>query len=292
MRYPYERFLHFLVSRKLEPDDTLLAVGLPNVGQLILFEYRAQIRKTAPRGLLLYINSQDTRVRITENLLEWAGEQGYRELWELQEEFGLDRHAKAVDVAFRCFSNQSIRGAIAMLSLGPTPIEDTAQFIADRFEVPIDVPTLELYRRIFWDVTLMSRDAWNQFLGRLSENERHYLSIAFETPTLTQVRQLLDATPTVDPETVLKSILAHSASRFEAAMKTPRPEDHMAFKWAELTMKAVQQLKKAKPADVAGSEFKNTHYRKLFAVKPTKTEYATVRDLPGEISPRVEPKKA
>jgi len=291
VRYPYERFLRFLVSRKADVASAIVKLGLPPVGGLFEVDCRTHFRKTAPATVLAYLDSADRNIIFTDGVLEWAESEGIRPLWEIQPEF---RHAPdpGLEVCLRIFMNPVARAVTGLLLFSKASQKDAAALLAERYDVPITEEMLAMYSRLFWDVAGMGRGAWPDFIARLlTKTERHWLGLGLGSPTLEDVKRFLGVERELDPQVVIRSVMTHSFNRFESAMNEPHPDDHGAYKWAELALKAAHELQASKPSGPVGGgsgadggTAGSLAGDRLFSVRVDKTPITTLAELQGEIS--------
>lgn len=293
MRYPYERFLKFLVSRKVEIDPALARYGLPEVGMLWGPDCRTNIRESAPYAITRYLDSDEAVLTIKDGVLDWAEGEGFRCLWEIQDEFGGGPAGPELDTAFQIFVNPFARSVIGMMLLARVTPEEIAEIVQDRYDLGVDAPALQLYRTVFWDVTCMSRPSWKQFIGDLeTKEERHFISMGLASPTSEEVRQLLGLDTTLDRSSILTKIMSKAYIQFNLAMEEPDPESKGAIKWAELAIKAGNALelggRGARAADDAamptGEDFNG-----MFSVKIEKSKHISLTELQGPVAQLKEP---
>lgn len=285
MRYPYERFLRFLVSRRVEINSTLERYGLPHVGGIWIAECRTDLRNTAPVALVNYLNSEDGILNGRDGVLEWAAEQGIKPLWQMQKEFGGRPPPAAFETAFKLFVNPFSRAVLGLLLLSRANESDIQEILQERFDVGVDAETTSIYKRIFWDVELMGRKTWGTFIENLkSKEERNYIAFGLGSPSVDEIRDMLGLETALDHNTIVDQIVSKSYLEWKRRMDEPNPEQSGAMRWAELTLKAIGTSKAnaPKPTDngpINGGEFKN-----LFSIQPTKSNHPSLADLAGQVA--------
>lgn len=288
MHYPYERFLRFLVSRKVDVDQTLGRYGLPAAGPLWVATCRAQIRASAPSSVTEYLDADDDSALVDKDgFLEWADEQGFRALWDIQKEFGGSAPDETLDTAFQIFVNPFARSVVGMMLLSQATSEEVAELTRGRFDLGVDESTLKLYTTIFWDGDLLGRTGWNDFIGELkTKEERHYLALGLSSPTTEEVRQFLEINTCFAPEDILERIMRKAHSEFESAMQQPNPEAMGALKWADLALRAINTLSNTKKTFSPGDDSIPTgDYSQMFSVQVQRIEHVSLSEIQGETSP-------
>ncbi|TAL45887.1 MAG: hypothetical protein EPN91_01300, partial [Salinibacterium sp.] len=151
-RYPYERFLRFLVSRKRDVNRTLERLGLPRAGDLWIADCRKSLREAGSASLRQYLESPEAeRLTFRDGVLEWAEREGIRVLWEMQEEFG-EVQSKDFDVAWALFSHPTSRGILGMLLLSRASGKEITEIVHDHLGTTLTDAQLTLYRTLFWDI--------------------------------------------------------------------------------------------------------------------------------------------
>lgn len=291
MKYPYDRFLRFLVSRKVNVNTTLERYGLPLVGGMWFADCRSALRRTAPDALRLYIDSDDQVLRFREGVMEWAVQERISSLWAMQSEFGGTLNLN-LDLAHRIFVNPHARGVLGMLLLSRVTDADIAAVMNERFEIKVEAEVLALYRDIFWDVANMGRTIWPAFVDLLrTDDERNLIAFGLTNPPIADVRDMLNLEITLDQRSILNQMIAKSYMKYKSEMESSNPEN--AIRWAELTLKAIGTAKQAGTLGVTPDQqaFTADRFKGLFSVEPDKSRHPTLAELVGEVG-RPEPTKA
>lgn len=286
-RYPYERFLRFLVSRKLDVNLTLERLGLPRTADLWFVECRRSLRYSAPAALRQYLESSESEYLVfRDGVLEWAESQGIRVLWEMQSEFGAAK-VSDFDVAWSLFSHPTSRAIVGMLLLSRASGKEIIEVISDHLAITLTDAQLVMYQSLFWDVSQIERSSWGSFAQTLkTQEESNYISFGLGTPSLAEVRDLLNLDITaVDHRQILNQIIAKSYLQYQRAMNSASPEANDAMRWAELTLKAISTAKSAGGIGHAADEPLTgaDKFRKLFSVEPGKMKPPSLSELMGEV---------
>jgi hypothetical protein len=295
VRYPYERFLRFLVSRKVDVNQTLERYELPRAGDLWIAECRSELRRSAPFPIARYIDSDSKLIIITDGVLEWADENGFGHLWRMQAEFGSIKAPEEMDVAFSIFVNPHSRGILGLLLLSRATESETIAVVSERCDKALTPKALAIYRKLFWDVSSVSRKAWTPLIANLKTvEERNLITFGLGAPSIDEVRDMFGLDTNIDHKTILNQIVTRSYQQYKAAMNEPQPEAAGAMRWAELAIKAIGTSKNVVPIidpsdqPLSGKE----HFKKLFSVSVTKSKHPTLADLAGEVALPMEPPKA
>lgn len=288
MKYPYERFLRFLVSRKIDPNQTLERFGLPRVGALWAADCRSSLRKTAPYAIVQYLTSTSPDLPLRTDVLEWATSEGFGLLWKMQREFDGPDSVPELDLPFRLFANPASRAVLGALLLSKCAVSEICAIVHEQFDLTLTVAALELYKSIFWDVSLVSRDTWGTLITSFATvEERNILTFAITgSPTANEFRSMLGMDCTaMDHRTILQQLIATSYIEYKRSREGGKPED--ALKWAELALKSITTAKNS--GSLITDDTPKTgaaRFKGLFAVTPEQTKHATLADLMGEVSPR------
>lgn len=293
MKYPYERFLRFLVSRKADVNALLERYGLPCVGEIWVARVRGTIRADAPHSIASYLDSNDTELVARAEVLEWAEREGFRCLWEYQPEFGAVENLD-LRSAFRVFVNPHARAVCGMMFLSGASDDETRAVLEEQVDITIGEQALQLYKKVFWDVTMVARDEWPAFIARMpTTEEQHLLGVGMTATSPDQVREAAGAASIVDHATIINDLLTFAYRQFKRAMNSPHPEAQGALKWHDATLKAWNAAKtdaresaktqqNAPPADFAG----------LFSVQVTKSKHISLSELQGTVAERQEHKSS
>lgn len=282
MRYPYERFLRFLASRKANISDAMVCYGLPDPGKIWGHSCRSSMRQEAPSGLLSYWDSDDTSIANIGGVLEWAEEHGIGRLWEIQPEFGGGQPSKDLDLSLRIFVSPHSRSVLSLILLSRCSAEGAIEIVNGRFDLDVDVGTINLYRSLFWDPAIVPRGEWSRLVTMFcTPEERHLVAQGLANPTEEAVRDLLDEDVIVDHGQIVDDIIRKSHRQFRQAVDSPNPSQGDAIRWAELAIKAIGTGK----GNLAVGDLVDgpVSFSGLFSVKPHKSSHPTLEELQGHV---------
>lgn len=289
MRYPYERFLRFLVSRKVDVNRALERYGLPSVGGLWTASCRTSFRESAPYAIVRHIDSKDTELVTRDGVLEWAESEGFRLLWEVQPEFGKALPTE-LDISLRIFSNQQARLRMGLFLFSKATPSELVEATREHFDMEIDQTTIDLYRRVFWDAQAMSRGSWERLIENMeTKDERHYLALGFENPTLDGVKCILGMKYSFEPDAVLRRLMNTAMEQYDLAMKQPIPSSADVFRWGEMAKTAAVALAAHIPKKVVETSIPND-FNGLFTVQISKSNHISLSDLQGHVGTPEPPK--
>lgn len=283
MRYPYERFLRFLVSRKARLNETLHRYRLPSVGGLWESRYRSQIRQSAPPSVVRYLDGEGIDFRA--GFLEWADSEGFGDLWRFQAEFGGGEPSPDLNTAFQIFINPTGRYTLGVLLFSDSTDEEIIQGTKEKLSIELTQGALDTYRRLFWDTTLVSRNDWGSFIKTLSPSERTYLAAGINGGSNESVRNTLSLPNRKDPDEILIDIANRAHDRFVAAIDQPNPEIGNARYWADLAVKASNALKSSRGRGIQQEDEKpitDDRLESMFAVEITTSNHVTLEELQGQ----------
>lgn len=286
MRYPYDRLLRFFVSRKVDPNQALERYGLPSVGDIWVANARTKIRDGAPYALTSYIDDDAAELVAREGILDWADGEGFGELWRIQKEFGGGPAPPVVDLAFRVFMNPHSRSTMSLLLLSRVEDGDISDIFQERYDIAVELPVLELYRRIFWDTSHMGRKSWDEFIPTLkTKQEKHDLALGLDAPVLEDVRDIVGMEAILDAEHIVSQIAARSFLQWKRAMDEPSPEGAGVKMWMDAALRAADQMHKMKPkARDEDTGVPAEGFLGLFSVQVSKSDHPTLAELQGEVA--------
>lgn len=291
MKYPYERFLRFLVSRKADVNAILERYGLPRVGDIWIARVRGSVKADAPYSMASYLDSDDAELGARAGVLEWAEREGFRCLWEYQPEFGA---VESLDLrsAFRVFVNPHARAVYGMMALSGAGDDDIRAVLEEQVDIPIGEQALQLYKKIFWDVGMVGRDEWPDFISRMpTTEEQHLLGIGITATSADQVREAAGAASVVDHATIINDLLTFAYRQFKRAMNSPHPEAQGALKWHDATLKAWNAAKTdARESAKTQQNAPTADFAGLFSVQVTKSKHISLAELQGTVAERQERK--
>ncbi|RKX67356.1 MAG: hypothetical protein DRP42_00730 [Tenericutes bacterium] len=287
MLYPYERFVTFLLSRKVDVNGALARIELPTIGAMGLADRKDEIRSTAPIALLRWLQQPISQpdLLFREGVLEWAGTQGFRGLWERQVEFGrlIDED---LERATNIFLNPHARTVLGTLLLAESSFEDMAQVLLDQFSIELTLEMLTPYRQIFWDMDVMGRTAWEKFIPELDDEQRHIIALGLRGLKPNDIRYAIGSEVASDPSDVLQDILTHAHNQFRQAMSMANPGSAGAFRWAELANRTISTMANTKKNFGGGEEdgVSNEMAGNMFSVELEVPKIISLDELQGDVS--------
>lgn len=291
MRYPYERFLKFLVSRKVTVDETIGRYGLSSVGDFWESDCRKSIKNSAPHSVVSHLNSGDQVVTLRDGFLDWAEDEGILPLWATQREFGGSSPSRALDDAIQMFVNPGARAVTGLLLLSKATGQESVELLDSRFGLTVSEEALVIYRDIFWNTETMRDSDWGAFVENIDiREERNFIAFGLNTPSIQNVRLFLGEDDDVTPEYVLKRIMSVAYSQFEAASQQINAEAAGAMRWGEMAIRAISAMgthKKAFGGDEAG-ELTPSEFQNMFSVRVETIEHVSLADLQGEVAPKTD----
>jgi hypothetical protein len=168
----------------------------------------------------------------------------------------------------------------------PTEIADAAR---EHFDMEVDPGVVELYRKVFWDTAGMTRGSWERLLDSMeSKEERHYLALGLENPTLDGVKCVLGVKYAMEPDAVLRRLMVTSIEQYDSLMKQPIPSSD-ALRWGEMAKAAAVALAAHVPKKVAETGIP-ADFGGLFTVQISKSNHISLADLQGQIGTPEPPK--
>jgi len=240
------------------------------------------MRKSAPYALIRHLDATEERLPTREGVLAWAEREGLRELWDAQPEFGCVTPPE-LDTAWRIFANHGTRARMGLLLFSRAGMAEIAEVAAAHLEVEIEESGVELYRRIFWDASEMTRSDWTLLMEQLkTKEEKHHLALGFEHPTLDSVRRTLGGEVTVEPDVVLRRLMTSALEQYDLAMKLPLPSANDVFKWGEMAKSSAVALAAHQPKKVESNSIPKD-FNGLFSVQVSKSKHISLADLQGQV---------
>ncbi|KKM06445.1 hypothetical protein LCGC14_1743920 [marine sediment metagenome] len=285
MRYPYERFIAFLISRKADVNGILERIELPAVGDMGIADRKERMRETAPPAILRYLrqNRHDLKLVFRDGILDWAEKNDIRCLWERQKEFGR-KIVPALESASNIFLNPYSRTVLGAMMLAEAPIEELVEVMDQQFSTEVTSDIISYFSSLFWDVKTMGRQGWDEFIPTLDDEQRHVIDLGARGGRPDDLRYAIGAATPSKPKEVLQDILTHAHHQFKQAIAAPHPAAHNVFKWADLATKVVSSMRSGgfggdgdepNPRQVAPS---------LFSITIEEPRIISLDDLDGEIA--------
>jgi hypothetical protein len=287
VRYPYERFLRYLVSRKANVNDALERIGLPSVGDLWRPSAVGSLCASAPLHIKRYLNAPRGYPLIREGFLEWAEKQEIDTLWRDQPEFCTSGPSPTIALAGRLFYSPARRAVVGMLLLCGVARDEICQIVKDRFDVEVTESALSLYQWLYWDCRQTSRAFWQDVLPNFSAEERQLYGhgLRWPPPRVDELRQLVGLDADDDPKAALRQMLALANRGLRDAAAAPIPEIQDVFKWMAVVERAATQVQKvvqAQPKEGDAAPDPAAGFN-LFSVTVDRLPIPTLAELQGEL---------
>jgi len=286
VRYPYERFLRYLVSRKAKVDSALERIGLPIVGEVWASRTLAALYASAPPQIVRYLNAPRGRPFVKEGFLAWAEKHEIDTLWRDRPEFRVGDPSPSVALAGRLFFSPATRAVVGMLLLCDVQRAEICQIIKERFGLEIPEAALSVYQSLYWDCRQTTRAFWQDVVRTFSAEERQFYAhgLRWPPPRVDELRQLLGLDADDDPEAAFKEMLAIAKRGLRDAANAPIPEHQDVFKWMAVVERAAAQLRKgakaAAPKEDEGHSL--TAGLSCISISVDKVPIATLAELEGE----------
>ena len=230
MRYPYDLFIRFLVTRKADVNETLRRLSLPPLTDTEIFD------KDITGG-------PEPAPEVSEPALfiAWAESQDIRELWELQNEFKFTEHRKlthgsdAMARAFDLFADPEKRTALSLMLIRSFDPDDIANTFADHLNFPVTSEVVQLFSKFFGNFDELSKRDWNHLLKNLHPQQRDSLRLGIDAESQEFVSYSVGRLPRLTYEEILHDIMVSSYYKFKALVDQPLM-DFLAQRWAALAI--------------------------------------------------------
>lgn len=244
MRYPYDTFITFLVTRKADINGTLKGLGLPELSKNEVLSKNILTEKLPPSvGSFIRSDKNSIPAKSKKSFIEWTEAHGLRELWEIQPEFIHTPHRKltagsrSMKVACDLFASANKRTALSLLLMRDFDLEDIINAFEEHFNVILDEEILTLSKKYFFDFDEMDSKDWNNLLNGLNDEESDRLLIGRQQHSKQFVEHAIGIVPKLTFEEILNDIMATSYYKFKALVNQPLM-DGLAQRWANMAMVA------------------------------------------------------
>lgn len=278
MRYPYSRFLKFLISRKADINSTLDSLGLPPITSEERGEHDT-LSAPLPRSVERYYESPLNTVEgDKQGFLDWTEVHGISELWAIQPEFeeGVDPDDRAsMQRACELFSEPQMRTSLAVLILKGFSKETISEIFEAKFGSPINAKTFGLAKRYFFDFSRMKKADWKNLLKNLPREQQSMMLLGLEPHSKEFVQFSVGKLPPLTFDEIMHDIMVSSYYKFKSCVDQPLA-DGKAMDWAKLAMTAgVNKAKFGRGDEVNFEEEMQLRFEFTAPEFPTITELST-----------------
>lgn len=249
MRYPYDLFIRFLITRKADVNATLTSFNLPQLTEKEIQDRSDLLYANPPPSVQEYFNSNSSRVQNKDKFLEWAEIHNIRELWELQDEFQCG--SKDTEQACKLFADPQKRTALSILIIRAFDYDDIAEIFKHKFDLDLSKETFRLAQLYFFNFLHMRERDYINLIRNVSPEERHALQLASSPASKDFLSHKLGRVPSLSYDTILQDIMVSSYYKFKVCLDEPL-FDILAMKWATMAMKAGELKKKYGSGDKMG----------------------------------------
>lgn len=257
MRYPYDLFIRFLVTRRADVNATLESFGLPELTEEEIKERSDLLSSTLPPSFVEYLDSEKNIVKNKTGFLEWTEIHDIREMWEIQPEFKISEERKITrgssDMTKACeiFADPQKRTALSLLVIRAFDFEDIVELFQNKFNFILTKGTYKYALKYFFDFSAMHQNDYANLLQNVSPEERNSLNLALTPNSKDFLSYRIGSVPNLSYDEVLQDIMVTSYYKFKACQNEPLM-DMLAMKWAAMAMKAGEMKKKYGSGDKMG----------------------------------------
>jgi hypothetical protein len=200
MRLPYQLFIRYLLTRKVDVNRVLKKVALPHIDTGWLEKEWARVRGTAPPTVREYLDSSAATKPAVERELfhDWAQAEGILPFWQGNAEVVADKQDPAVAAATKLFLNRLHRTVVGTMLLGGIATADTIKIVEERCGLRLDARTVQRFEELFWKVTEAREQFWLRTIHQFEVRQRILLSAALLKPLRTEDARLLLGLGAVD----------------------------------------------------------------------------------------------
>jgi len=248
--YPYKLYLRFLISKLRSPEKVntrLSSLGLPRILNATYQDiFNDLLNTTVPTEVLMYLNN-DTDTILNRDAFElWGSYLQIGVLWKHEW-----NHDKTVESALRTFEDIEIRTGMTMLLLKKFETKEISDLILNRYDWRIDETAVDMFRQIFFDITVMNREHWRMLLPELDSNWKRQLWMAAKRDA-DHIRYLFGKQPSLSFGDVLGDIMATSYYQFKEATKDKKTvaNERTVREWAKLAMSAGEKKERFSMGDI------------------------------------------
>jgi hypothetical protein len=242
MRYPYDLFIKFLISRKADVNGTLANLDLPELSTKELSD-RNFLAGPLPPSVRGYLKSKINSIKNKKAFIEWAEAHDIREMWEIQPEYKHDdlrqltQRSGAMKKACDLFATANQRTALSLMLMRDFEDEDIIDTFLEHFDVTISNDVLDLSRKFFFDFREMKPTDWHNLFHNLAPEERDKLATAHQGVSKEFIEYSIGKFPKITYEEILHDIMVTSFFKFKALSDQPLM-DQLAQRWATMAMAA------------------------------------------------------
>jgi hypothetical protein len=288
VRYPYERFLRYLVSRKANVNGALERIGLPRIGDLWVPTTLARLRKSAPPSVAHYLDSPGRELRFKEGFLEWAEREEIRAFWEQDSAILTGDPDPAFAQAGDLFYNALTRTTVGTLLLCGFRVGDVASTLEEIFGWRPSDRAVSLYETHYWDYRRACEAFWTDVIPSFQRDERqsYAIGLRWPPPKLYEVRHWLGLPTDEDPAAALTEVMVHALGRFRAEKSEPIPDEEKIFRNLAFVERTADKLMRKKGGALKDGPPNQDAARQLtlFSVVPEKARHPTLAELSGDVS--------
>jgi len=255
LRLPHENYIRFLITTGLgidEVNEELKEIGLPTcpvdgMGNSTYFDEQYQLLQDSqiPKQIKKYWAKEDKH-KIPQDFFSYMNVVGLKEAW-LYNIGKNDAFLNALDALKDPDINLATK---TLLATKIQPIEVSA-LINGRFAYVFPETAVALYAKYFFNVSIMSRESWAEYLKLVDGSERMVLYKALSGREK-EVRADLELPNKISVAEHYQQIHVMAMEKFSMYRRNATPEtDQLALKWASLAMASGDKYEKLKLGDAS-----------------------------------------
>jgi thiaminase len=250
---PYILYIRFLATKGIddikEINKLLKVIGLPPIEQKDLDEQWDLLHKALPKNILAQIENKNYSSDFMKNM----NVVGVGDLWLY--EAPLSKSAEARNIApyvkfvYAIHEDTWFRTCINALLIKKSSYEEIARILSVKFSVQIQEKHLDIYSRYFFDVSLMTKGAWKNYLKKFSGKEPHVYFTAL-TENIEVLKTELELPSVISVSDSLQWLLTKSFLKAKSYINIGTIEaGREAREWIDQVVKLTDKYEKYRSGD-------------------------------------------
>jgi hypothetical protein len=247
---PYSLYVRFLITRGVDTledvNEQLKELDLGPCPKAAFEKQYKVIQDNLPTPTLNEMEAKS----YTPEFIRWMKILEVEEFWRLEKPFR-DREKLHLKLAKDVNFDSEMRLVLNALLMKSKDFNEIHQELSAKYSSLMKPLHIEVYRKYFFNVEIMTKQAWRDYLRWLGPKEKSVMFLAM-TEDRMSLKAFLELPANVDIAKSLQYLLVRAYNKAKTYLEFDSPESNaQALKWIDATLKLAEKYDKHATGDVA-----------------------------------------
>jgi hypothetical protein len=245
---PYDLYIRFLCTKGVNSlesaNEQLKTLDLPTIAAKTFEKQYNLVQDTLPVGIIRQIESKS----YTPDFIKWMKAIDVAELWGYERAFR-SQESSNIRLVYDLHTDHLLRLTLNALLIKSKNFDEIAQEVNLKFSSLLKAHHVELYKKYFWDVERMTRNAWRELLRDLGDDTRAILLTAL-TEDINILKAMLELPTRAALGDSLQYLFVQAFRKAKFYLKLDTPDTNgEAREWIKMVMSLADKYDKHSTGD-------------------------------------------